>query len=179
MHFHPARSLFRALMVLFETRHVLMIRFGVRLVALVFFAAALAACGSNGGNDEDPPLPRSVDDAAFTTTESGLKYYDFEEGDGAVAMVGDNVTVHYNGWLASDSTLFDSSVQRGQPFTFQLGAGRVIQGWDEGVDSMRVGGERQLVIPPDLAYGSQGSGPIPPNATLIFEVELLSVDSGS
>jgi FKBP-type peptidyl-prolyl cis-trans isomerase len=89
------------------------------------------------------------------------------------------VTVHYNGWLASDSTLFDSSIQRGQPFTFQLGAGRVIQGWDEGVDSMRVGGERQLVIPPDLAYGSQGSGPIPSNATLIFEVELLSVDSGS
>jgi FKBP-type peptidyl-prolyl cis-trans isomerase len=140
----------------------------------------LAACGSNGDNADPPPAPRSVDDDAFTTTETGLKYYDFAVGDGATATAGDRVTVHYSGWLAEDSTLFDSSIQRGQPFSFQLGAGRVIQGWDEGVADMQVGGERQLVIPPELGYGAQGAGgSIPPNATLIFEVELLSVDDGS
>jgi FKBP-type peptidyl-prolyl cis-trans isomerase len=90
------------------------------------------------------------------------------------------VTVNYNGWLAEDSTLFDSSYERGQPFSFRLGVGEVIQGWDQGVAGMQVGGERQLVIPPELGYGSRGAGnSIPPNATLIFEVELLSVDDGS
>jgi FKBP-type peptidyl-prolyl cis-trans isomerase len=89
---------------------------------------------------------------------------------------GDVVTVEYTGWLRSDSTRFDSSVGR-EPFTFQLGAGRVIEGWDEGVVGMRVGGERSLVIPPELAYGDTGAGSaIPPGATLIFEIELLDLD---
>ncbi len=142
----------------------------------------LAACSNNGGNDEEPPMPRVVADADFTTTESGLQYHDFAGGNGDTATAADTttVTVHYNGWLAEDSTLFDSSYERGRPFSFRLGAGEVIRGWDQGVDSMRVGGERQLVIPPALGYGSSGAGTsIPPNATLIFEVELLSVEDGS
>jgi len=142
----------------------------------------LAACGNNGGNDEEPATPRIVAEADFTTTGSGLQYHDFTGGDGDTATAADTttVTVHYNGWLAEDSTLFDSSYERGRPFSFRLGAGEVIRGWDQGVDSMRVGGERQLVIPPELGYGSRGAGnSIPPNATLIFEVELLSVGDGS
>ena len=158
-----------------------MIRFCTHLVALVVLAASLAACGNNGDNDAAPPMPRSVDDLAFTTTESGLKYYDFAGGNGDTATAGDSVAVHYSGWLASDSTLFDSSIRRGRPFSFRLGARQVIQGWDEGIAGMQVGGERQLVVPPELAYGPQGAGngAIPPNATLIFEVELLSIIDGS
>lgn len=133
-----------------------------------------------GTRVKPPPTPRSVDEADFTITDSGLRYHDFVTGDGAEATAGDQVTVHYSGWLAADSTLFDSSIERGQPFSFALGAGRVIPGWDEGVAGMRVGGERQLVIPPELGYGAQGAGnSIPPNATLIFEVELLSVNGAS
>lgn len=149
-------------------------------LVVLLLVIALPACSSNGDNTDDPPTPRTVEAADFTTTESGLQYHDFTEGDGAEAATGDRVTVHYNGWLEADSTLFDSSVQRGQPFSFELGAGQVIEGWDEGVAGMRVGGERQLVIPPALGYGDQGAGDaIPPGATLIFEVELLSVEEGS
>ena len=109
------------------------------------------------------------------TTESGLKYYDFEVGDGAEATAGQSVAVHYTGWL-SDGTKFDSSLDRGQPFVFLLGASQVIPGWDEGVAGMKVGGQRQLLIPPDLGYGEQGAGGvIPPNATLVFEVELVEI----
>ena len=110
----------------------------------------------------------------YVTTASGLKYLDMVEGTGAVAQPGKTVTVHYIGTL-EDGTKFDSSRDRGQPFKFPLGGGRVIKGWDEGVAFMKVGGRRQLVIPPDLGYGSRGVGPIPPNATLIFDVELLGV----
>ena len=107
------------------------------------------------------------------TTESGLKYYDFEVGSGEQPSAGDSVTVHYTGWL-EDGTKFDSSLDRGQPFTLVLGQGNVIPGWDEGLSTMRYGGRRQLVIPPELGYGEQGApGAIPPNSTLIFEVELL------
>jgi FKBP-type peptidyl-prolyl cis-trans isomerase FkpA len=110
------------------------------------------------------------------STASGLRYVDLLVGDGALAEDGMTVAVHYTGWL-SDGTKFDSSRDRGErPFTFQLGAGQVIRGWDDGVKGMRVGGKRKLTIPPDLGYGERGAGGvIPPNATLVFEVEFVGV----
>ncbi len=106
---------------------------------------------------------------------SGLQYEDLALGSGTLAEPGMTVSVHYTGWL-TDGTKFDSSVDRGQPFGFQLGAGQVIRGWDEGVKGMRIGGKRKLTIPPDLGYGARGAGGvIPPNATLVFDVELLDV----
>jgi peptidylprolyl isomerase len=122
-----------------------------------------------------PTAPTEVDEDDYTTTESGLMYYDFEEGTGDTPEAGQQVVVHYTGWL-KDGTKFDSSLDRGTPFPFTLGVGQVIPGWDEGVATMKVGGKRQLVIPPELGYGETGAaGAIPPNATLIFEVELLEV----
>ncbi|GAC1353790.1 MAG: FKBP-type peptidyl-prolyl cis-trans isomerase [Herpetosiphon sp.] len=107
------------------------------------------------------------------TTPSGLQYEDLTEGTGAAPRSGQSVSVHYTGWL-TDGTKFDSSRDRGQPFSFVLGAGQVIKGWDEGVASMKVGGKRKLTIPPSLGYGARGAGGvIPPQATLVFEVELL------
>ena len=112
---------------------------------------------------------------AETVTASGLKYLDIVVGSGASPQPGQEVTVHYTGTLV-DGTKFDSSVDRGQPYTFPIGLGRVIRGWDEGVMSMKIGGKRRLIVPPHLGYGARGRGPvIPPNATLIFEVELLGV----
>jgi FKBP-type peptidyl-prolyl cis-trans isomerase len=109
------------------------------------------------------------------TTESGLIYEDITTGTGATAQPGQMVSVHYTGWL-TNGTKFDSSKDRNQPFNFNLGAGQVIRGWDEGVAGMQVGGVRKLTIPPQLGYGARGAGGvIPPNATLIFEVELLGV----
>jgi FKBP-type peptidyl-prolyl cis-trans isomerase FkpA len=109
------------------------------------------------------------------TTESGLKYEELTEGSGAEATAGTRVSVHYTGWL-SDGQKFDSSKDRNEPFEFSLGAGMVIRGWDEGVQGMKVGGVRKLTIPPQLGYGVRGAGgAIPPNATLVFEVELLGV----
>jgi peptidylprolyl isomerase len=122
-----------------------------------------------------PVLRTEVDEEDYTTTESGLKYYDIVEGEGEIPESGQTVVVHYTGWLENGQQ-FDSSVDRGTPFTFTLGQGSVIPGWDEGVATMKVGGKRQLVIPPELAYGESGAGgAIPPNATLIFEVELLEI----
>jgi FKBP-type peptidyl-prolyl cis-trans isomerase FkpA len=113
------------------------------------------------------------------TTASGLQYEDTTVGSGAEAVAGKRVSVHYTGWLYNDGVKgakFDSSKDRGDPFDFPLGGGRVIKGWDEGVQGMKVGGTRILVIPADLGYGSRGAGGvIPPNATLMFEVELLGV----
>jgi FKBP-type peptidyl-prolyl cis-trans isomerase len=113
------------------------------------------------------------------TTASGLKYIDQLIGNGEEAVKGDAVEVHYTGWLYENGkrgAKFDSSLDRGEPFKFDLGAGRVIRGWDEGVAGMKVGGKRELIIPPELGYGSRGAGGvIPPNATLDFEVELLRV----
>ena len=109
------------------------------------------------------------------TTPSGLQYTDTAEGDGEAAQAGNNVSVHYTGWL-TDGTKFDSSVDRNQPFQFPLGAGRVIAGWDEGIALMREGGRARLVIPPELAYGDAGNGAIPPGATLLFDVWLVEVD---
>jgi len=114
---------------------------------------------------------------AFTTTASGLQFEDSIVGDGAEAAPGSNVTVHYTGWLYQDGeqgAKFDSSKDRDEPFIFPLGGGMVIKGWDEGVQGMKVGGRRILIIPASLGYGARGAGGvIPPNATLKFEVELL------
>jgi FKBP-type peptidyl-prolyl cis-trans isomerase len=107
-------------------------------------------------------------------TGSGLKYVDEVVGTGESPSPGKMVTVHYTGWL-EDGTKFDSSVDRGSPFEFPIGTGRVIKGWDEGVMTMKVGGKRKLIIPPNLGYGAIPQGPIPANSTLIFEVELLGV----
>lgn len=119
---------------------------------------------------EHPPS-----DSNEVTTSSGLQYLDHVTGTGAVAQAGQTAIVHYTGWL-QNGTKFDSSVDRGQPFSFPLGAGRVIKGWDEGVQGMKIGGKRRLTIPSNLGYGARGAGGvIPPHATLIFEVELLGL----
>lgn len=111
----------------------------------------------------------------MTTTPSGLEYEDITLGSGETAQPGQFVTVHYTGWL-TDGSKFDSSKDRNDPFQFELGGGQVIRGWDEGVQGMQVGGIRKLTIPAALGYGARGAGGvIPPNATLIFEVELLAV----
>ena len=133
------------------------------LMAIVVLTLAVGVGGSMAESNQE------------VTTPSGLKYVDQTVGTGDVAVVGKNVSVHYTGWLENGKK-FDSSVDRGQSFSFPLGAGRVIKGWDEGVQGMKVGGKRKLTIPSDLGYGSRGAGGvIPPNATLIFDVELLGV----
>ena len=117
--------------------------------------------------------------AKTVTTPSGLQIIDTQVGTGAMPRTGQTCAMHYTGWLyehGKKGKKFDSSVDRGQPFEFPIGAGRVIAGWDEGVATMRVGGRRTLIIPPKLGYGARGAGGvIPPNATLIFDVELLAV----
>jgi FKBP-type peptidyl-prolyl cis-trans isomerase FkpA len=124
-------------------------------------------------------LTLEKDVRTMTTLPSGLQYEDTKVGTGATAKKGDDVSVHYTGWLYNNGEQgkkFDSSKDRNDPFEFPLGAGHVIQGWDEGVQGMQVGGTRRLVIPPELGYGARGAGGvIPPNATLLFEVELLAV----
>ena len=117
---------------------------------------------------------------AMNTTPSGLQYIDHVVGDGAEAAAGQHVSVHYTGWLYKDGeqgAKFDSSRDRNDPFDFPLGAGMVIKGWDEGVQGMKIGGQRTLIIPPELGYGARGAGGvIPPNATLKFDVELLGLE---
>ena len=137
----------------------------MRLVLLVVLACLLVGCGCSGGGGGSKEV----------TLADGLKYTDDQVGTGAEATAGKTAVVHYTGWL-SDGTKFDSSKDRGQPFSFPLGGGRVIKGWDEGVVGMKIGGKRTLIIPPELGYGARGApGAIPPNATLRFEVELLDV----
>ncbi len=126
--------------------------------------------------DGPPGAPESVDEDDYTVTDSGLMIYDFEEGDGSEVVPGQIVAVNYTGWLVDD-TVFDSSVGR-QPISLVVGAGEVIQGWDEGLQGMKLGGRRQLVIPAELAYGDSGSGSIPPNSVLIFEVEMVEISDG-
>ncbi len=130
---------------------------------------------AQAATDLTPEAPAELSDDVLITTDSGLQYVDVVEGTGAMPQTGQRVTVHYTGTL-EDGTKFDSSRDRGRPFTFQIGVGQVIKGWDEGVATMRVGGQRKLVIPPELGYGSRGAGGvIPPNATLLFDVELLRI----
>ena len=146
---------------------MILIRFACAVLALAIGAAV--------------PLLGRVDAATNQVIEmpNGLKYTDTKTGDGATATPGNKVSVHYTGWLynnAAKGAKFDSSVDRGQPFQFTLGAHQVIAGWDEGVAGMKVGGKRTLIIPPELGYGARGAGGvIPPNATLMFDVELLGV----
>ena len=142
----------------------LTIAIGIASHALVFFSPGIAA--AQGGS-------------ASVTTPSGLQINEIKAGTGASPKQGQTCVMHYTGWLYVDGKKgkkFDSSVDRGQPFEFPIGQQRVIAGWDEGVATMKVGGKRELIIPPALGYGSRGAGgAIPPNATLIFEVELLGV----
>ncbi len=165
--------------------------------ALAFLVLILTACGRGERPDEapdasaagdgsppavatrTPPLEFAeelgVDLQAMRRTTSGLYVQDLEEGRGLGARAGHVLLVHYTGWLINGEK-FDSSRDRGEPFSFQLGASQVIRGWDEGLVGIRIGGQRRLVIPPDLAYGARGvPGAIPPNATLVFEVELLDI----
>jgi len=122
-----------------------------------------------------PALPGDPGSGNVHKLASGLQYDDLKVGSGKMAEPGMNVLVNYTGWLL-DGTKFDSNLDHGgQPFKFQLGGGQVISGWDEGVKGMRIGGKRKLTIPPDMGYGKNGMGPIPPNATLVFDVELLDV----
>jgi FKBP-type peptidyl-prolyl cis-trans isomerase FkpA len=149
-----------------------------RLFLLLACALPLlaAACGSDSPTSiEDTEFAPAlgVDLSAMTRTESGLYFRDISVGTGAVAQNGKTVSVYYQGWLAS-GTRFDFRTS-GAPFAFTLGTGQVIRGWDQGVAGMRVGGKRQLVIPSALAYGAEGRGSIPPNAVLVFEVEVRNV----
>jgi len=137
------------------------------IVLLFYFSGKFFPQKENGSSDSN--MNKEI------VTENGLKIQDIKTGDGGEAENGNTVTAHYTGMLL-DGTKFDSSLDRGTPFSFQLGSGQVIAGWDRGVLGMKAGGKRKLTIPPDLAYGEQGiPGAIPPNATLIFEIELLSV----
>jgi FKBP-type peptidyl-prolyl cis-trans isomerase len=141
---------------------------------LIFVFVLIALLGAASGRADDTSSPTKVTGKAKSTS-SGLEYWDIKVGTGTTAASGKQVTVHYTGWLTTGKK-FDSSVDRGQPFMFALGAGQVIKGWDQGVAGMKVGGKRQLRIPPELGYGPRGAGGvIPPNATLIFDVELLGV----
>ena len=147
----------------------------IRFATLLAVTAALAI-GCSRAPEPDTGSGKATTMAEnMETTPSGLQYVDLKVGTGASPKQGQTAVVHYTGWLV-DGKKFDSSKDRGQPFTFAVGRGQVIKGWDEGVATMKVGGTRKLVIPPDLAYGARGAGGvIPPNATLTFEVELLEV----
>jgi FKBP-type peptidyl-prolyl cis-trans isomerase len=156
-----------------------------RYLVTLMMIGALTVAGCGGG-DPETAAPESMEPAGGETAVSNittLQKTDTREGTGVEAMPGKQVTVHYTGWLYNESapdkhgSKFDSSRDRNDPFVFPLGAGAVIRGWDEGVAGMKVGGTRTLVIPPDMGYGARGAGGvIPPNATLVFDVELLAVN---
>ncbi len=168
----------------------IIISFGVIVVCVVVLVVSQVTNQPNASADrltqnqpqiaqvtEKQPTSNTMsdDDNKVVTTPSGLKYVVLTEGTGATPKTGQTVVVHYTGTL-EDGTKFDSSRDRGQPFSFKLGVGQVIKGWDEGLSTMKVGDRRKLTIPPELGYGARGAGGvIPPNATLIFDVELLKI----
>lgn len=152
------------------------LNFGTALAVTLAFALAGCSKGCNKTEGDGSASPSGESASADAGAVTDLKIEDIKVGDGAEAVAGKSVSVHYTGTL-TDGKKFDSSLDRGQPFRFQLGAGQVIQGWDKGVAGMKVGGKRKLTIPSHLGYGERGAGGvIPPNATLIFEVELLGVE---
>ena len=169
----------------YRRRHVASPMRGKARIALVFAVFAVAAPVSGQSPNKpsaDSPPASSTTVSKFGANVTDLKIIDQKQGTGAEAVAGKTVIVHYTGWLYDPTTSdghgkkFDSSVDRGVPFGFFLGSGKVIKGWDEGVAGMKVGGKRTLVIPPQKAYGERGAGGvIPPNATLLFDVELIEV----
>jgi peptidylprolyl isomerase len=162
-------------MILKIERSTMKLQFALVIGLLTLLAVAYGCGKSEKASMAVASSPAKVNGQP-TTTASGLQYWDIVVGTGTTAAPGDMVRVHYTGFLTSGEK-FDSSRDRGEPFAFPLGAGQVIKGWDEGVAGMKVGGQRQLRIPPSLGYGSAGAGGvIPPNATLIFDVELIAVD---
>jgi len=153
------------------------------LLVLALATLAIAQAGKTASQPKKAAAPAATPNPSGPTkvsgdpitTSSGLKYWEIKKGTGPAAVNGKTVRVHYTGWLA-DGKEFDSSLDAGEPIEFVLGSGRVIKGWDEGIAGMKVGGKRQLRIPPELGYGSRGAGSaIPPNATLIFDVQLVGV----
>lgn len=145
------------------------------LFLLGFVLIATLACGTNDKSANDN-LASNNEGESVKNTEQGLQVEDMKIGDGQEIKSGDMARMHYTGWL-TDGTKFDSSLDRGIPFEFKLGAGNVIKGWDKGVVGMKVNGKRRLIISPEMGYGTRGAGSvIPPNATLIFEVELLGIE---
>ncbi len=143
------------------------------LIAVIIFGFILVRLLTSQNSSKDDTIELSENDIMANSGE--LIIEDIEEGTGDVAVEsGDDIVIHYKGTL-TDGTVFDSSYDRGEPFQTQIGVGQVIQGWDKGVIGMRAGGKRKLTIPPQMAYGEQGQGSIPPNSTLIFEVELLEI----
>jgi peptidylprolyl isomerase len=158
----------------------------MKKLLIVFLLIGVAIAGCQSSQDEPKSTPEAAQETAGNypgwattkepeTTSTGLKYIDIEAGNGASPQSGQQVVVHYSGYL-TNGTKFDSSVDRGEALAFAIGIGQVIQGWDEGVMSMKAGGKRKLIIPPQLGYGERGAPPvIPPNAELIFDVELLEV----
>jgi FKBP-type peptidyl-prolyl cis-trans isomerase len=151
----------------------------IAAIAIILTATSVSLFAQQGAAhkaaDANTNAPTKVTGPGVKT-DSGLQYWDIRVGNAETAKEGSHVRVHYTGWLTNGKK-FDSSVDAGKPFDFTIGNGEVIKGWEEGVAGMRVGGKRQLRIPPDLGYGAEGTpdGPIPPNATLIFDVQLLAV----